>query len=104
MRDTQKELDIAKNIKMIEWLKTEVVETVAVLFRGFQQGSETLLKGGLANLVVLSYLMARRLGMRYSQFDSQIREQIRQNLEMDDAFFDWREDLSILEEHFQNKK
>jgi len=104
MRDTQKDLDIAKNIKLIEWLKSELLDNVAGLFRGFLRGSETLLKDCLANIVVVCYLLARRLGIRYSQFDSQILDRIRRNLETDNDLESWQGDLTILEQHFQNRK
>lgn len=104
MRDSQKELDIAKNIKLIEWLKSELMDNLAGLFRGFLTGSETLLKDCLANIVVLCYLLARRLGVRYSQLDDQIRERIRQNVDTDCDFESWRADLAVLEQHFHNKK
>jgi hypothetical protein len=104
MRDSQRELDIAKNIKLIEWLKSELLDNMSGLFRGFLQGSETILRDCLANIVVLSYLLARRLGIRYTQLDDQIRERIRQNLETDGDFETWKSDLTVLEHHFHNRK
>lgn len=104
MHDGRKDLDIAKNVKLIEWLKTELLDKVAGLFRGFQRGSETLLQDCLAEMVVLCYLLARRLGMRYSQFDDRILQKIRQDSGSGRDFDLWRADLAILEEHFQSKK
>ncbi|WP_018130441.1 MazG-like family protein [Effusibacillus pohliae] len=104
MRDTRKDLDIAKNIKLIEWLKSELLDNLSGLFRGFLHGSESLLKDCLANIVVLCYLMARRLGIRYSQFDSLIVQRIRQNLEMETDFDAWQADLVMLEQHYRHKK
>ncbi|MFC4766555.1 MazG-like family protein [Effusibacillus consociatus] len=104
MSDARKDLDIAKNIKLIEWLKSELMDNVAGLFRGFLRGSETLLKDCLANIVVLCYLLARRLGIRYSELDDQILERIRQNIEADCGFDSWKGDLTVLEHHYQNKK
>lgn len=104
MRDTQKELDIAKHIKLIEWLKTELLDNVSALFRGFQQGRDLLLKEALANLIILSYLLARRLGMRYSQLDELILEKIRLGAGPHHDSDMWRSDLQTLENYFRNKK
>jgi hypothetical protein len=104
MRDSQKELDIAKNIRHIEWLKSELLDNVAGLFQGFLRGSESALKDCLANIVVISYLLARRLGVRYSQFDDLIREKINKSLDTDREYESWTSDLNVLEHHFQNKK
>ncbi|GAX89108.1 MazG-like family protein [Effusibacillus lacus] len=104
MHDMGEKLDIAKNIKLIEWLKCELTDSLAGLFRGFHRGSEILLKECLANLVVLCYVLARRLGLRYSQFDDLIRDRIRCNAGMENEYEIWKEDLMILEQHFQQKK
>lgn len=104
MRDTQKDLDIAKHIKLIEWLKTELLDNVSALFRGFQQGRDVLLKEALANLVLLSYLLARRLGMKYSQLDELILEKIARGAGPQYDSDMWRSDLNMLETYFRNKK
>lgn len=103
MRETQKELDIARNIKLIEWLKTELLDNISALFRGFQQGREVLLREGLANIVILSYLLAKRLGMRFSQLDEHILEKVSRS----EAGFEseaWRDDLHTLENYFRNRR
>lgn len=104
MHDSQKDLDIAKNIKLIEWMRTELLDNVSGLFRGFQQGSEVLLRDCLVNIVILCYLLAKRLGLRYSQFDDLIVNRIKDNEIPAQNTDVWQTDLAILEQHFDQRK
>lgn len=104
MRDIQRETDIAKHIKLIEWLKVELLDNVSGLFRGFVRGSESLLSECLANIVVSAYLLARRVGISYLQLDRLILAKLSQSKETGHQLEEWYGDLTILEEHFQNRR
>ncbi len=63
MRD-MRDMDIAKNIRMIEWLKTELLDNVSGLFRGFIKGNESVLLDCLSNIVVFAYVLSIYTGKR----------------------------------------
>jgi hypothetical protein len=104
MRDIQQEMDIAKNIKLIEWLKTELLDNVSSLFRGFVKGSESLLSECLANIVISAYLLAQRIGISFAQLDRRILEKLAYSKEAGHQLEEWYGELSQLEEHFQNRR
>ncbi|GJM68375.1 hypothetical protein HMSSN036_05910 [Paenibacillus macerans] len=52
----QREMDVAKRAKVIEWLKTEVVDHVSRLFKALWEGSTTRVTDSLASLIVSSYI------------------------------------------------
>lgn len=85
--DNEKELDITKNLKVIEWLKSEILLSVAELFRMLARGarvSSDSLADCLASMIIASYLLGKRLGIHFSVIEQKIANKIR---------------LGILEEH-----
>jgi hypothetical protein len=85
--DNEKELDIAKNLKIIEWLKSEILLSVAELFRMLVSSarvSSESLADCLASIIVASYLLGKRLGIHFGMIEQRIANKIR---------------LGILEEH-----
>lgn len=82
-----KPFDIAKNIRLIEWLKSEILSSVAELFKLLTngiRGSQEALADCLASIIIVSYLLGKRLGVQYFVIDQKIEGKIR---------------LGIVEEH-----
>lgn len=69
MSNVPKDLDVAKRAKVIEWLKTEVIDQVSRLFKALWEGSTTRVGDSLASLIMSSYILGRRLGIPYRQLD-----------------------------------
>ena len=76
-----KGVDITRNIKMIEWLKSELLTDVAGLFKqmaggdaddGLDEVGETL-----SNLILVSYLLSKRLGISYQMIDMKIESKLK---------------------------
>jgi hypothetical protein len=83
----EKPFDIAKNIRLIEWLKSEILSSVAELFKLLTngiRGSQEALADCLASIIIVSYLLGKRMGVQYSVIDKKIEGKIR---------------LGIVEEH-----
>ncbi len=68
MLNREKDVDLARRAKVIEWLKTEVVDHVAHLLKGIWEGSHVKIVDGLASLISSGYILGRRLGISLSQF------------------------------------
>jgi hypothetical protein len=85
--ENEKELDIAKNVRLIEWLKSEILTSVAELFHMLVSSarvSQDSLADCLASIIVASYLLGKRLGIHLGVIEQKIANKIR---------------LGILEEH-----
>jgi hypothetical protein len=105
MRNFQRnDVDIAKNIRMIEWLKTELLENVSGLFRGFLKGNEAVLLDFLSNIVVFSYILARRLGIDFQELDRSVVQKVERSIELGHEVEEWYGDLSGLQDHMKRKR
>ncbi|MCX7571813.1 MazG-like family protein [Tumebacillus sp. DT12] len=105
MRDfQQKDMDIAKNIRMIEWLKAELLDSVSGLYRGFLKGSETVLLDSISNIVVFAYVLARRCGIQFHELDRSVLSKVEKSIELGHQAEEWYGDLSGLRDHIKRKK
>ena len=67
--------DITKNIRVIEFLKSELLTGVASLYQSLIKGTKVgqeVLVDILANLILVTYLLGKRLGLAFSVIDSKI--------------------------------
>ena len=84
-------IDIAGGIRIIEWLRCELLSSVAELGRlmlaGARAGQDAL-SDVLANIVMVTYLLGQRLGIPFDGIDRKVMAKVR---------------LGILEEHEMEK-
>ncbi|MBA9085944.1 hypothetical protein FHR92_002416 [Fontibacillus solani] len=99
----QRELDVAKRAKVIEWLKTEVVDHISRLFKALWEGSTTRVTDSLASLIVSSYILGRRLGVSYQELDDTILDKLKKHRQEGHQLEDWYQDISTLEEHMRKR-
>ncbi len=103
-KGSERGMDIAKNIGHIEWLKSELLSSVSRVFTLLTngiKGTQDALIDCLANIILISYLLGRRLGIHYGVIDKRIGEKIRLGiLEEHDIETEYG-DLSMLSEHFR---
>lgn len=99
-----REIDITRNIRLIEWLKSELLTDVANLFRALVNGmreevhesaSETL-----ANIIIICYLLGKRLGINYNSIESKINQKIKLGLLENHDVEKYYGDLTELSRHF----
>jgi hypothetical protein len=98
-----KEMDVARKAKIMEWLKTEMIEEMAQLYRGLWEGRQAKIVDGLASLIVSSYLLARRLGVSYRELDDAIIEKLKTHKQDNHQLEQWYGDLSSLERHLDGR-
>lgn len=98
-----KDLDVAKRAKVIEWLKTEVVDHVSRLFKALWEGSTAKVGDSLASLMMSSYILGRRLGMSYRDLDDLLIEKLKKHKQEGHQLEEWYQDLSTLEEHLRKR-
>lgn len=98
-----KDLDVAKRAKVIEWLKTEVVDNVSRLFKALWEGSTAKVGDSLASLMMSSYILGRRLGVSYRELDDLLIEKLKKHKQEGHQLEDWYQDISTLEEHLRKR-
>ncbi|WP_025701896.1 MazG-like family protein [Paenibacillus forsythiae] len=98
-----KDLDVAKRAKVIEWLKTEVIDQVSRLFKALWEGSTARVSDSLASLIMSSYILGRRLGISYRDLDEALLEKLRKHRQEGHQLEEWYQDISALEEHMRKR-
>lgn len=95
-----KGIDITRNIRIIEMLKSELLEDVAQLYRmmASQHVDDTKKKvtETLSNVIVISYLLGKRLGIEYEGVEKSILSKIRLGLIEENEIEKFYGDLSEL--------
>lgn len=99
--------DITKNVKIIEWMKKELILSVGdvfdLIFKGIKPLDETL-QDTLANIIMITYLLAKRLGISFSEIDYKIKEKIRIGIDQNHSIESWYGDFSNLKKHMENRE
>lgn len=104
MSSSNQEVDISRNIRIIEWLKTELLSTVSALFRAMLKGSEEVIIDALAGMIVTAYVLARRLGINFALLDIKIESKLRSTIREGHEVEQWYGDLSAMLKYVSNKK
>lgn len=99
-----RESGIAKNIKIVEWLKADMLTSLSALFKAMLRGSEELILDALASLVVTCYVLSRRLGLSFSRLDLKIEAKLRQGIDENHEVEKWYGDISHLLNYLNDKK
>jgi len=95
---------VAKNIKVIEWLKADIMASMSSLFKAMLRGSEERLLDALASIILTCYVLGRRLGISFSRLDLRVEAKLRQGIDNDHEVEKWYGDLSSLLRYLTEKK
>ena len=99
--------DVTKNVKIIEWMKKELILSVGdvfdLIFKGVKPLDEAL-QDTLANIIMITYLLAKRLGVSFSEIDYKIKEKIRIGIDQNHSVESWYGDFSNLKKHMENRE
>ncbi|HLR36261.1 MAG TPA: MazG-like family protein [Tissierellales bacterium] len=101
-----KDINIIKNLKTIEWLKAEQLSSVAELFQVLNYGDEDSKEeiiNIISNTILISYLLGKKLGISYEKMDANIQNKLRLSLAEENNRREWVEDLSGLLAYFMEK-
>ncbi|OUM87603.1 MAG: hypothetical protein BAA01_04855 [Bacillus thermozeamaize] len=95
----EKQVFIAKQLKVVDGLKTEMAEALASLFRGLHEADDEAIVENMAAMVLLHYALARRLGIPFYRLEEKMLEQIRRQKQLGHPLEEWYQDWSVLEEY-----
>ena len=98
-----REIDITRNIKIIEWLKGELISEMANLFKVLVNGMKDEVHGSigniLSNIILISYLLGKRLGISYNSIELKMEKKIKIGLVEQNDVEKYYGDLSELSKH-----
>lgn len=98
-----REIDITRNIKIIEWLKGELISEMAKLFKVLVNGMKDEVHGSIANIlsniILISYLLGKRLGISYNSIELKMEKKIKIGLVEQNDVEKYYGDLSELSKH-----
>lgn len=104
--DEKKEMDIIKNLRTIEWLKGEILVSVASLYQLLAKGEDDTkddLEDLISNIMLLSFLLSKRLGINYEDIISNLKDKVKLNILEGHKIEKWYGDLSELMEFIRTK-
>ncbi len=93
--------ELAREVEAADWLVASLTEAQAAVIRGFLRGEGEALLDGLAEMLVLNYLLAGRLGFGFRRLDLRAREKLRANIASRHELESWFGDLSGLLAHLE---
>ncbi|MDD4657596.1 MAG: MazG-like family protein [Eubacteriales bacterium] len=73
---TANRIDIARNLKIIEGLKVQLLSVIAELFSGLYRGLEDNVLDALSAAIVILFSMADRLGISIRRMDMAVEEKL----------------------------
>ncbi|NLY54479.1 MAG: hypothetical protein GX060_07695 [Firmicutes bacterium] len=100
----EQDFDLARNIKAIEWLKTEIVINAGQVCRTLLSGKNELVLRALADIMLSCYLLARRLGFSYSRLENEVQRRTQEARGTNHELEQWYSDLSNLAEHLEARR
>lgn len=107
MPQPNKDLNVTKNIRMIEWCKCELLAGVSSLFelcfKGIKASQDAILDV-LANIIMVSYLTGKRLGVNYSEIDKKLESKLKLGIIEEHEAEKWFGDLSHLSQYIKNNR
>lgn len=104
MRLKSKEIDIATHLKVVEWLKAELLDSVAILFRSLLKNGSDATSDALATIIIVAYTLGRRVGISFQAIDMRLRYKLNTSINEAHEIEQWYGDLSELQKYLENKE
>lgn len=104
MLSGKSDLNIAKSIKMVEWLKNQLLSSVAELFQATYRGRRDAVVNTIADIFVVCYLLARRLSINFIELETVLEQKVRASIDEDHEIEKWYGDLSNLLQHIESRR
>lgn len=98
------ESEIVRKLRLIEWLKAELVGSVSRVFHAMTKSTEQPVADALASVIVNCYALGKRLGIDFPQLDEAINARLEQNIKQEYEVEKWHGDMSELKRHLRHKR
>jgi len=104
MESSRGQMDVARSIRLIEWLKAEMVGSVAALLKSLVNGGEELIADCLAGIIMTTYILGKRVGISYPRVDQKLKERVEAGIREGHEIEEWYGDLSSLQRYLEGRK
>lgn len=104
MEASKGQIDVAKSIRVIEWLKAEMVGSVASLFKSMVNGGEDLIADNLAGIIMTAYILGKRVGIAHIRIDQKLKEKVSASIKGEHELEEWYGDLTSLSRYLEGRK
>lgn len=104
MKSNTGDMDIMKNLKIIEWLKAELVASVAALFKAMVKGSEELILDCITGIIITTYILGIRVGIPFSRIDLSVKTRLRDNSMKEHEVEKWFGDITNLRYYMEENR
>ncbi len=98
------QIDIAKSLRIIEWLKAELVESVAALFKALLKTGDEAISDCLGSIIITTYILGKRVGVSFQHIDFKVESKLKLSINEAHEVEQWYGDLSALLAYLENKK
>jgi len=98
------EIDVAQNLKVIEWLKAELVDSVGELFKSLLKTGNSMKVDALATIIIITYLLGRKVGISFKTIDMEVKSKLNTSINESHEIKGWYTDLLELLNHLENNK
>lgn len=91
---------LARHLKVMDWLKAELIGGVGALFKAIALGSQDAIADALTSVALTTYVLAQRLGVPFAQLELRVAMRARELAQSGHEVERSYGDLSALERHF----
>lgn len=101
-----RDIDITKNIKIIETFKAELLSSVSNLYKSLLDNNFTSKERSeiLSNIIIITYLLSDKLGISYNTLDTKVLGQIKLGMLDESNSKEWKTALLLLSRHIDKNR
>lgn len=103
MSSSNPDLNIVKNVRIIEWLKAELLSATGALFKSMIKNSEDAILDSLANIIMGCYFLGKRLGFSYAKIDVKIEQRLSSPDMQEHEIEEWYGDITNLQQYVKER-
>ncbi len=104
MAGKNREIDITQNLRVIEWLKADLVDTTGALFKSLLKKGDEMTGDALAAIIIICYLLGKRVGISFTTVDTCIKKKLNTSVESAAELEQWNSDLAELQQYLGKKR
>lgn len=97
------ESEILRKMRLIEWLKAELITHIGLLYQAMAKNSEQAISEGLAAIVVACYILGKRLGIGFDSLDKVVLQKVEHEIKIEHEVEKWFGDYSEYQRHLRPK-
>ena len=100
----KREADITTNLKIVEWLKADLVDTLGVLLKSLLKAGNDATTDALATLIIIAYILGRRVGISFQVIEMRIKLKLNSSINDTHEIEQWYDDLTHLQKYLEGKE